>query len=84
MNKNALRIMALIASGLALRVGSMQAKETPRNTRATQDASEGVNHRYYYLDSWMGAIGLPDDPFTTSSQENSQSNMETIVRKLFR
>jgi len=28
-----------------------------------QAAESGVDHRYYYLDSWRGAIGLPDDPF---------------------
>ena len=22
-----------------------------------------MNHQYYSLDSWIGAIGLPDDPF---------------------
>jgi hypothetical protein len=27
------------------------------------DTTDTVNHRYYSLDSWIGAIGLPDDPF---------------------
>jgi hypothetical protein len=24
-----------------------------------------ADHRYYYLGSWMAAIGPPDDPFKT-------------------
>ena len=27
------------------------------------DSPEIVKHQYYSLDSWIGAIGLPDDPF---------------------
>ena len=30
---------------------------------AAADTADVVNHRYYSLDSWIGAIGLPDDPF---------------------
>jgi len=30
---------------------------------AAADTTDIVNHRYYSLDSWIGAIGLPDDPF---------------------
>src|ERR1051325_8868626 len=34
----------------------------PRLAAAAGD-TDLVDHRYYYLDSWTGAIGLPDDPF---------------------
>src|ERR1039458_9151870 len=30
---------------------------------AAANTTDTLTHRYYSLDSWIGAIGLPDDPF---------------------
>jgi hypothetical protein len=36
---------------------------TATSVSATTDADSVVDYRFYALDSWMGAIGLPDDHF---------------------
>jgi hypothetical protein len=46
------KAFGIFAAGAALLIIGIAAK-----------ASDKVDRRYYRLDSWMGAIGLPDDPF---------------------
>lgn len=41
----------------------MTSAETPRGGSAAGTTLDKVDRRYYSLDSWMGAIGIPDDPF---------------------
>ncbi len=65
MSRYSLRAMSLIVAWLSLLAVSVPAQDASHNSSATSDTSSGVDHRYYYLDSWMGAIGLPDDPFKT-------------------
>jgi hypothetical protein len=61
MTKRFLCVMTLITIALVLSMPSMVAAAGSD----AQTAADMVDHRYYYLDSWMGAIGLPDDPFKT-------------------
>jgi hypothetical protein len=62
MGKRVRQAMGLATAGVALFVVSMKADGVPRASRVTEDALDVVDYRYYALDSWMGAIGLPDDP----------------------
>ena len=57
------KTLGLLAAGLACSMTSTMAADVPRDSDAPQKALEKVDRRYYDLDSWMGAIGLPDDPF---------------------
>ncbi|HEX4485427.1 MAG TPA: hypothetical protein VH088_04130 [Terriglobales bacterium] len=59
MNDRLMRFPALLAAILTLFVASTLAQSDAGST------SDIVDHRYYNLDSWMGAIGLPDDTFKT-------------------
>jgi hypothetical protein len=54
--------VAVVAGGLAFSISAVRAADA---LSASSPASELADHRFYYLDSWMGAIGLPDDPFKT-------------------
>ena len=49
--------------GVAFFLLSATAGNIYRLWGSTAQATDIVNHRYYSLDSWIGAIGLPDDPF---------------------
>ena len=62
MNDRFQKASSLFLSGVALLATGMLATATGGGG-APRGASDQVDHRYYRLDSWMGAIGLPDDPF---------------------
>lgn len=49
--------------GVAFFLVSIAAGSIRRLCGAEARTTNIVNHRYYSLDSWIGAIGLPDDPF---------------------
>ena len=49
--------------GVAFFLVSIVAGSTCGAFGETGNVADNVNHRYYSLDSWIGAIGLPDDPF---------------------
>jgi hypothetical protein len=51
------------AAGLAWSITSTIAADVPRGIGPSGGALEKFDRRYYKLDSWMGPIGLPDDPF---------------------
>ena len=53
-----------LAAGMNLFALSAWAQQGTQSS-VQQNSSQAVDHRYYYLDSWNGAIGLPDDPFKT-------------------
>lgn len=56
--------LGLIEAASALLLASMMmAADTPGDFRTSRGALDKVDRRYYKLDSWMGAIGIPDDPF---------------------
>lgn len=65
MNIRQMRVPALVAVGSILFAISTAAQDRSATTNAPRAASDSADHRYYYLDSWMAAIGLPDDPFKT-------------------
>ena len=50
-------------AGVAFFLVSVAAGSICRVCGAAEQTAYSVNHRYYSLDSWIGAIGLPDDPF---------------------
>jgi hypothetical protein len=58
------RIFRTMGSLLMVAALSVPGAAVASNSDAQADEG-GVDHRYYYLDSWTGAIGLPDDPFKT-------------------
>lgn len=55
--------MILAVAGVVFLLGSVTAGKIFRAASVVPDALDVVNYRYYSLDSWIGAIGLPDDPF---------------------
>ena len=57
-------ILFLIEAVSALLLASMMmAAHVPGDITTSRGALDKVDRRYYRLDSWMGAIGLPDDPY---------------------
>jgi hypothetical protein len=56
------KIASFTAAALAVLSIRAAAEGVPKRPRETPDGLEVVDRRHYYLDSWMGAIGLPDDP----------------------
>ena len=63
MNRRFQRAVCSVAAGLALFTTCVTTESLLNSSRAAEAAMDTVNRRHYYLDSWMGAIGLPDDPF---------------------
>ena len=59
MRKSSLRAIAYL--GLVLVFAGASATAAISDSMA--DKTDMADHRYYYLDSWTGAIGFPDDPF---------------------
>lgn len=57
------RTMWVAAVGAALFLTSLKVASTDGASEAPANELDVADHRYYDLDSWIGAIGLPDDPF---------------------
>jgi hypothetical protein len=61
MKRQYLRAVACV--GLALVCASPLAAANLPSSDSVSATTDMADHRYYYLDSWTGAIGFPDDPF---------------------
>jgi len=67
----------------ALFVATMvMAADPPRGVGTSGDGLDKVDRRYYKLDSWMGAIGLPDDPLKAVGDADGSFRTERGKTKL--
>lgn len=64
MLRDLFRVMVMLIIGVIFRVPA-DAQKASLDSNAARTNLDVVDHRYYFMDSWMGAIGLPDDPFKT-------------------